>query len=146
MYRRRFSHSLVSLALECPRKAYYRYVEKVPTPTPAPFIKGRAMDAACNLNMLQKIDTHEDLSADELLNEAQVAWDAALDEVGGPTGVEWRGSTATDERRLRPASRERLAQGTRPPTDARERPAVHHEDAALGTGVRGVHGLRWLCR
>jgi len=37
---RRFSHSLVSTYLDCPRKAWFRYVETIPSP-PAPALNYR---------------------------------------------------------------------------------------------------------
>ena len=42
---RRFSHSLIDTYLECPRKAFYRYVEGIESPKTSALVTGSACDA-----------------------------------------------------------------------------------------------------
>ena len=61
---RRFSHSLIDCFLDCPRKAYYRYVEEIPSPKSAALVKGSACDEAWNEALQAKLTGEDALSVD----------------------------------------------------------------------------------
>jgi CRISPR/Cas system-associated exonuclease Cas4 (RecB family) len=94
---RRFSHSLISTYLDCPRKAEFRYVEEVPSPKTAALVKGSACDSAWNRNLEQKIESGEDLAMDELKQLTEEAFRADVKEQGGKDAVDWNGSDARSE-------------------------------------------------
>ena len=90
---RRFSHSLVSTYLDCPRKAYYRYVENVPSPKSSALMKGSACDSAWTYHLQQKMETKEDLPLADLLEVTESAFRDDVAGQGGIAEIEWGDST-----------------------------------------------------
>lgn len=78
---RRFSHSLLDTFMECGRKAYYRYVERLPDPPSPALIKGRACDEGWNDALQRKIDGGT-MVLDELKTLTEEKYRDAVREVG----------------------------------------------------------------
>lgn len=97
MIERRFSHSLVELALGCPAKAYYRYVEKVETPTPVALLKGRSCDEAWNAYLEAKIEGVE-MPLEEVITRSTMQFDHEVAEAGGPDSCDWKKSSHAEAR------------------------------------------------
>lgn len=90
---RRFSHSLVDTYLDCPRKAYYRYVEEVPSPKTAALVRGSACDEGWNEYLLRKIDG-EDMPLEDLLTAVEENFRADVRKNGGVSEIDWGDSNA----------------------------------------------------
>jgi len=86
---RRFSHSLVDCYLDCPKKAYYRYIDKRPSPMGSALIKGRAMDEAANFDLEMFMESGEHVKMSDLLDMAERAYAQAVDDAGGESEVDW---------------------------------------------------------
>jgi hypothetical protein len=81
---RRFSHSLVETFLGCPRKAYYRYVENVPSPKSAALVRGSACDDAWTQALQDKIDG----TTTDLESVLEITEQSFRDDVKGEGGVD----------------------------------------------------------
>lgn len=90
---RRFSHSLVQTFLQCPRKAYLQYVEKVPTPLPVALLKGQATDEAWNTALLYKMATGQDMAETTVLEITEQTFQEARERAGD---IDWQGDTEPD--------------------------------------------------
>lgn len=86
---RRFSHSLIDTWMDCPKKAYYRYVEQIPSPRGAALVKGTACDEAWNYDLIQKIETHQDIPLRDLLDITEQAFRDDVDKAGGVAEIDW---------------------------------------------------------
>jgi len=86
---RRFSHSLIDTYLGCPRKAGYRYVDELPSPTGVALIKGTAMDMAANHDLKSYIETGKHAKPSEVLDAAEDGFAEAVDRAGGTEEVDW---------------------------------------------------------
>ena len=95
---RRFSHSLIDTYLDCPRKAYYRYVEGIDSPKSSALVTGSACDSAWNRALDRKIFGQDPPTVDELKSWTEAAFRADVAEQGGKHAIEWgEGNTATAE-------------------------------------------------
>lgn len=93
---RRFSHSLVSTYLDCPRKAAYRYIENIPSPKSAALIKGSACDEAWNYALQVKMEDGAVIDAPALLNITEQAFRDDVHKQGGVSEVDWGDSNARE--------------------------------------------------
>lgn len=92
---RRFSHSLIDTYLECPKKAMYRYVDRIPSPKTAALVRGSACDLGWNEYLLRKMDGLA-MPLEDLLFRVEEEFRAEVANAGGKDEVEWNGSTAGD--------------------------------------------------
>lgn len=90
---RRFSHSLVDTYLECPKKAMYRYIERLPSPKTAALVRGSACDTGWNEYLERKI-RGEIMPLEDLLEMVETAFRQDVRDQGGKEYVEWNGSSA----------------------------------------------------
>ena len=86
---RRFSHSLIDTYLDCPRKAYYRYVEGIDSPKSSALVTGSACDSAWNRALDRKIFGQDPPTVDELKSWTEAAFRADVAEQGGKHAIEW---------------------------------------------------------
>ena len=93
---RRFSHSLIDCFLDCPRKAYYRYVEEIPSPKSAALVKGSACDEAWNEALQAKLTGEDALSVDAIKEITELHFRDDVRAQGGKSAVDWGESNATD--------------------------------------------------
>lgn len=85
---RRFSHSLVDTMLDCSRKAYYRYVEEIPSPKSSALVKGSACDEAWNVALSAKVDGDVlSLTDTEEITEQKFRDEVANE--GGVSAIDW---------------------------------------------------------
>lgn len=93
---RRFSHSLIDTMLDCPRKAYYRYVENLPSPKSPALLKGSACDAGFNEALIRAMQpvTEDGVPAsrielDELKTIVESEYRREVANAGGIREVSW---------------------------------------------------------
>lgn len=86
------SFSSVSTFLRCPRQWAYSYLEGLRRPPGVALIKGSAVDKAAAHNFRQKIDSHEDLPKNDVLEVAEDAFRQDVDRNGGVTEIVWDGT------------------------------------------------------
>lgn len=94
------SHSSISMYMRCPRQWGYVYAEGLRRPPGGALIRGRAVDDAATHNFEQKIESTEDLPAEEVLEVAEVAFHKAVDESGGGAEVDWGSYTPNQAKTL----------------------------------------------
>jgi CRISPR/Cas system-associated exonuclease Cas4 (RecB family) len=95
---RRFSHSLIDTILDCPRKAYYRYVEGITSPKTAALAKGAACDEAWNYALQVKRDDGESVPVESLLEITSDAFAEVIENEGGANGIDWGDTNHSAER------------------------------------------------
>ena len=86
---RRFSHSLVSTYLDCPRKAWFRYVETIPSPPAPALIIGSACDEAWNYALQTKLEIETDLGPCMVQDVAEQAFRDRVHAEGGVDAIDW---------------------------------------------------------
>lgn len=86
---RRLSHSAVQEYLTCPRRFYYRYIEKLPQKSSGALVKGSACDRAWNYDLEQKIRTGEDLPLAEVLERTEQSFRDEVKARGGKGEIDW---------------------------------------------------------
>lgn len=74
--------------LDCPRKAWYRYVERVPAPKGVALIKGTACDLAWNDALVSKLGGVE-MEVEELLTRTETYFREDVAKEGGPAAVNY---------------------------------------------------------
>lgn len=86
------SHSSIATYLRCPRQWAYAYLEGLRRPPGIALIKGSSVDDAATVNLRQKIQSHEDLPTDDVLEVAESAYRKRVDQEGGRSEIVWEGS------------------------------------------------------
>jgi hypothetical protein len=80
----------------CPEQYRQRYLLGHREPPNVKLLWGRADHQALEVNWAQKVDTHEDLSVDDVKEAFAVRLDEAVEESGGAGEVQWEGKTPGD--------------------------------------------------
>ncbi len=68
------SASAIEMFLRCPQQWAYRYMEDLKIPPSVSLVQGTSVHAAAEHNYAYKVETHEDLPADEVLDVARDAF------------------------------------------------------------------------
>jgi len=76
---RYISHSQIACITGCARKYYYRYIERIPTPTTPALLMGSCYHAGIERNFRAKAAHGLDLALDEVLDAYDTAWHARLE-------------------------------------------------------------------
>ncbi len=72
------SHTQISCLLACPRKYYYRYIERIKTPMTPSLLMGGAYHAGVERNFVAKVKTGHDLEVPEVLEAYDREWNQRL--------------------------------------------------------------------
>src|SRR5574338_423037 len=68
----------------CPQQWYFRNIERFTMPPPVKVALGAAVHTAVEHDMRQKVETHEDVQTDEVLDRYAAAWDEETEEIPEP--------------------------------------------------------------
>jgi len=89
-----WSPSQVKLFRKCPEQYRQSYVLGIKTPPGKALLWGRADHTAQETNYVQKIESHKDLTDDEVCDAFRDAVSSHVDEEGGMEEIDWGGQDA----------------------------------------------------